>query len=39
MTKQKIKEFKTYLMEEEKAAATVEKYLRDINAFFEKALY
>lgn len=34
MTKQKIKEFKTYLMEEEKAAATVEKYLRDINAFF-----
>lgn len=33
MTKQRIREFKIHLLEEEKAPATVEKYIRDIGAF------
>lgn len=33
ITKELIKKFRRYLIEEEKAAATVEKYIRDINVF------
>ena len=33
ITKELIKNFRRYLIEEEKAAATVEKYIRDINVF------
>ena len=33
ITKEFIKKFRRYLIEEEKAAATVEKYIRDINVF------
>ena len=33
ITKKLIKKFRRYLIEEEKAAATVEKYIRDINVF------
>ena len=33
ITKELIKKFRIYLIEEEKAAATVEKYIRDINVF------
>lgn len=33
ITKELIKNFRRYLIEEEKAAATIEKYIRDINAF------
>ncbi len=34
ITKEKINEFKDYLKLEEKSENTIEKYLRDINAFF-----
>ena len=33
ITNELIKNFRRYLIEEEKAAATVEKYIRDINVF------
>ena len=33
ITDKTIKEFRNYLMNEEKAAATVEKYIRDLTAF------
>lgn len=33
VTKDKIQEFKKYLISEEKSAATVEKYIRDVTAF------
>ena len=33
ITKELIKKFRRYLIEEEKSAATVEKYIRDINVF------
>ena len=33
ITKELIKKFRRYLIEEEKASATVEKYIRDINVF------
>lgn len=33
ITKELVKKFRQYLIEEEKAAATVEKYIRDINVF------
>ena len=35
ITKELIKNFRRYLIEEEKATATVEKYIRDVNAFAE----
>ena len=35
ITKELIKKFRRYLIEEEKATATVEKYIRDVNAFAE----
>ena len=35
ITKELVKNFRIYLIEEEKAAATIEKYIRDINAFAE----
>ncbi len=34
MKKDHIEQYNRYLLEEEKSAATVEKYLRDVNAFF-----
>lgn len=34
LTKKHIKKFENYLIEEEKSTATIEKYLRDVNAFF-----
>ncbi len=34
ITKEMIEEFRFYLMEEEKAAATLEKYIRDVSAFY-----
>ena len=34
LTKELIDKFKMYLIEEEKSAATVEKYIRDITAFY-----
>ena len=34
ITKNLIEKFKQYLIEEEKASATLEKYMRDITAFF-----
>ena len=34
ITKNLIEKFKQYLIEEEKATATLEKYVRDITAFF-----
>ena len=34
ITKNLIEKFKQYLIEEEKANATLEKYMRDITAFF-----
>ena len=33
ITKELINKFRQYLIEEEKATATVEKYIRDINVF------
>lgn len=35
ITKEQISEFKEYLVCEEKSNATIEKYLRDLNAFFD----
>ena len=35
ITNELIKDFRRYLIEEEKATATVEKYIRDVNAFAE----
>ena len=35
ITNELIKNFRRYLIEEEKATATVEKYIRDVNAFAE----
>lgn len=34
LSEQKIGEFQSYLMREEKSAATMEKYIRDVRAFF-----
>lgn len=34
LTEKHIKKFENYLIEEEKSTATIEKYLRDVNAFF-----
>ena len=34
LTENHIKKFENYLIKEEKSSATIEKYLRDINAFF-----
>lgn len=34
LKKEKLEQFKQYLLSEEKSAATVEKYCRDINAFY-----
>lgn len=34
MTKELIEKFKQYLIEEEKSSATLEKYIRDVTAFF-----
>ena len=34
MTKEQLRLFKKHLQEEEKSAATIEKYIRDINAFY-----
>ena len=34
MTKELIEKFKKYLIEEEKSSATLEKYIRDVTAFF-----
>ena len=33
ITSEKIEKFKRYLVDEEKSSSTVEKYIRDINAF------
>ena len=33
ITSEKIKQFKQYLVNEEKSSATIEKYIRDITAF------
>lgn len=33
ITKECIAKFQYYLMEEEKSAATIEKYVRDVNVF------
>lgn len=33
MTNKQISEFKTYLINEEKSKATIEKYIRDVFAF------
>ena len=35
ITKQLIEKFKTYLINEEKSSATLEKYIRDVLAFME----
>ena len=35
ITRNLIEKYRQYLIEEEKAGATLEKYLRDIMAFFE----
>ena len=35
LTKRKLELFRRYLIREEKSAATVEKYIRDVNAFLE----
>ena len=35
ITKQLIEKFKTYLIDEEKSSATIEKYIRDVVAFME----
>ncbi len=35
ITKRTIKDYKNYLIEEEKCSVTIEKYIRDINAFAE----
>ena len=35
ITKRTIDEYKNYLIEEEKCSVTIEKYIRDINAFAE----
>lgn len=34
LTKELIDKFKMYLIEEEKSSATIEKYIRDITAFY-----
>lgn len=34
LTVRKIESFKKHLVEEEKSEATIEKYIRDVNAFF-----
>ena len=34
MTKDLIEKFRQYLIEEEKSSATIEKYMRDVMAFF-----
>ena len=34
ITIETIKQFKDYLISEEKSEATIEKYIRDINAFY-----
>jgi len=35
ITKQLVEKFKTYLINEEKSSATLEKYIRDVLAFME----
>ena len=35
LTMNKVEQFKWNLMEQERSEATIEKYIRDINAFFE----
>ena len=35
ITKRTIEDYKNYLIEEEKCSVTIEKYIRDINAFAE----
>lgn len=35
MTREQVQQFKNYLLEEEKASATIEKYIRDVSAFYQ----